>query len=916
MKKGWVIATILISCLLLVYILIQVNRGRSYNNDSALAAVPSDAAAIIKASDLGYIHNSLFQTIDFKQEIQQANVVSKLIALFSNLDSLKSNEGVAITKELNQLPFYCSIHAQGKESVSPLFMFEIPNRKEEAKIERFIKHLNEYGYQLNQRKYNSKLIYEVGNHKKQLFIHVDNGLLLISPSNLLIESSIRQQQRKESWIDNGDFKQIYKTIGAGSKLNVFVNFKELPPVISPLVEKVAKNRLGKLAQQSHWAELDVEIDEQAVLLNGFMSANNQGIMSQLLVDAQPQRSHMHDVLPRNTRAYITVSMESGNELKRRLSTFYNGNESGSELEHKLKRIENELAFNFKDELFNQLTGDLALAYSDYNHLQPKANGAFILKMKSQSRGKELILEMLRKMHKQNNAPLLAKTYKPDAEMRFNIYKGFPNDLMEDLFGELLPQVPHEYIGFYDDNIIMADAPVLIEQFIYSNMLNKTLSKSRTHQSFLSNFSSRENVFVFCETAHMSSLLGSFFQPLLGDIDEAQKEAFGNFYGMGVQLSGTGKMIYTTSYLQYLPMRESEPRTIWQSLLDSTVVMKPTLVKNHYTNEREVLVQDEANNLYLLSNSGRVLWKRPLDSPVMSEIVQIDYYRNNKLQYLFNTQNSIFLLDRNGNNVAKFPVKLPSPASNGLAVVDYDNNRKYRLFLACENRHVYLYDGKGNRVSGWKFGKTDGKVTLPVQHFRSNGKDYIAFADNKRNYICDRKGNIRVKLKSQFVRNADSPYFIENDNKINDCLVTTDEKGLLKKIKLADGSVTAKEMFDVESKHAFSVFNMNGKAHYLLSEPKRVVCATSDGKEVFDKEFDEEVNLNIDRYQFSAQNIKFGVSEKDKGKIYLLNKDGKMYKGFPLKGNSRFSIGFLKSSASRFNLIVGGSENYIYNYQVD
>jgi hypothetical protein len=86
--------------------------------------------------------------------------------------------------------------------------------------------------------------------------------------------------------------------------------------------------------------------------------------------------------------------------------------------------------------------------------------------------------------------------------------------------------------------------------------------------------------------------------------------------------------------------------------------------------------------------------------------------------------------------------------------------------------------------------------------------------------------------------------------------------------------------------------------------------------VFDKEFDEEINLNIDRYQFSARNIKFGISEKNNGNIYLLNNDGKIYKGFPLKGNSRFSIGFLKSSASRFNLIVGGSENYIYNYQVD
>ncbi|WP_430814228.1 DUF3352 domain-containing protein [Carboxylicivirga sp. RSCT41] len=916
MKKGWVIATIFISCALLVYILFQVNRVKSYNNDLSLAALPSDAALIVKANSLGYIHQSLFHTVEFKEELKQSNLVAKLFGIFANLDSLSTTDGDAILKHLSKLPFYFSVHAQGKESVNPFYMFEIPNRKEEAKIKRFIKQLNDSGYDLNERKYNSKIIYEIGSGRKQLFIHVDNGLLLISSSNLLIESSIRQQQRTESWVDSDDFKQIYKTIGAGSKLNVFVNFKELPAVIKPVVEKVGRKRVNQLHEQSYWAELDVEIEEQAILLNGFMSSTNKGLVSQLLADAQPQRSRMHDVIPGHTRAYITVSVGSGKELKQRISKFHLDNNVGASLDRLNASYQKEFGFNFKDELFSQLTGELGLAYSDYNHLQPKANGALILKMKSRSTGQELLLEMLRKLHRQGNSPKLLKTYRPDAEMKFNIYHGFPDDIMKHLFGDMLPKVPQEFISFYDDNIILADAPVLIEQFIYSNMLNKTLSKSRAHQTFLSNFSSRENVFIFCETAHLAPLLGKFFNPVLGDVSESQKEAFGNFYGIGVQLSGTGQMIYTTSYLQYMPMRESEPRTVWQSLLDSTVIMKPTLVKNHYTKEREVMVQDEANNLYLLSNSGRVLWKRPLDSPVMSEIVQVDYYRNNKLQYLFNTRNSIFLIDRNGNNVAKFPVRLPSAATNGVAVCDYDNNRKYRLFVACENRRIYLYDGQGNKVSGWKFGKTDGEVTLPVQHFRSNGKDYIAFADNKRNYICDRKGNVRVKLSKQFVRNSNSAYFIENGNKSNDCLVTTDNSGVVKKIMLSNGVVKDFDVFDVENEHCFNLFSMNGKNHYLLSEPNSLEIKTADGSKVFDKDFDEEINLNIDRYQFSSHNIKFGISEKDNGNIYLLNNDGKMYKGFPLKGNSRFSIGFLKSSASRFNLIVGGSENYIYNYQVD
>ncbi len=913
MKKGWVITTIAISCLLLAYILYQVNRVKSYDNTQTLAAVPSGAAVIVKAENLGCVYDAIFSTIDFKDELQNSELINGGIKLMLGLDTLKTDDGIQIIDQLKGLPFYCSFHGQGKENVSKLMVFELANRREEGKIERLIRQLPGIGAVVETRKYNSQIIYEIQAGKQQWFANVNNGILLISQSNLLIEASVRQQQSQESWVNGPDFKQIYKTIGAGSKLNVFVNFEQLPDVLKPLLGASIKKSVQQVGKQSKWAEFDVDVHNQAIVFNGFMGANNQGIISRLLENARPQRTQIQYVLPSNTRAYLSISLESGTELKKRIAGY---NVSNGDYQRKIDALQKKLDFNPEEELFGLLSGKLALAYSDYNNLQPAANGLLLLKLKSPSAGKEVALEMLRKMHGQSGTPRPVKTYRPDNGVSYSIYKGYPDDLMGHFFDPLLPKVPQKYLAFYEDNLLIADATVLIEQFIYSNMLKQTLGNDKAHQMFMSNFSSRENVFAFCETAHLTSFFGDALQPLLGDLNEVQKEAFGNFYGIGMQLSGTGKMIYTTSYLQYMPSRESEPRTVWQSLLDSTVNFKPVLVDNHYTHQKEVIVQDEANNLYLLSNTGRVLWKRPLDSPVLSDVVQIDYYHNNKLQYLFNTQKSIYLLDRNGNHVANFPVRLPSEASNGMAVFDYDNNRNYRFFVACENRRVYLYNSKGNTVSGWKFNKTEGKVTLPVQHFRSNGKDYIAFADDKRNYICDRKGNIRVKLQKHFVRNEDSPYFLLNKNQSNDCLVTTNADGLLTKIQLPNGAVSSSKLKDIDGRHAFSVFETQGQTRFLLTEPNGVSCLTESGKVIFKETFEKEINLSVDLYRFSAQNIKFGVSEKNEGHIHLLNADGKSYKGFPLRGNSRFSIGFLKSSASRFNLIVGGSENYIYNYQVD
>ncbi|MCT4643437.1 MAG: DUF3352 domain-containing protein [Carboxylicivirga sp.] len=914
MKKSWVVLTIVISCALLLGVLFQINRVKSYNNEHTLRVIPSGAALILKADNFNSVYTSFFNTIEFEEAANHASLIRNVGNELKILDSIPMPEGNFVMSELKEFPFYCSFHAQGKDQVNRLCVFEVPNRRTEAKVEKALKYLSELGYKLSSRKYNSRTVYSIKKGKQFWYACLDNGVLLLSQSNLLIESSIRQQQSPDNWTDSESFHQISKTIGAGSKINLFINFNNLPPVLKPFTTKTNWKSTNLLKDQSNWAEMDVDISEDAILLNGFLSANSKGIIRQLLMNTQPQRVKIHDVLPGNTRAYMTYSLNSGKNALTRLGKYRKENNIESALQQQLHKSKSKYGSEVVAKLFEQLSGDMALAYLDYNHLQPLANGFLLLKLKSSSDGKDAILKLLK--GKKADAIKEIKTYKPDDGVGFNIYEGFSDDLMLNCFDPMFPKVPQKYLAFYEDNLILADAPLLIEQVIYSNILNKTLRNDKTHQAFLSHFSSRENAFAFCETAHWAPILGSFFEPLLGDLSKEQKNALSSFYGLGVQLSGTGKMIYSTSYLQYLPSRESEPRTIWQSLLDSTVYSKPALVKNHYSKEREVIVQDNANNLYLLNNSGRILWKKPLDSPLMSEVVQIDYYRNNKLQYLFNTAQKIYLLDRNGNHVANFPVKMPSKASNGMAVFDYDNSRNYRFFVACENRRVYLYNDKGNIVSGWKFGKTDGIVTMPIQHFRSNNKDYIAFADDKRNYICDRRGKIRVKLDKQFERNVMSPYFLLNKNQANDYLVTTDIDGAIKKISLANGRVTHSDDLEINGNHALQLVTNGSQSCYLISEPNRIVCQSVDGKKIFDKDFDNEINLNIDRYQFSSQNIKFGISEKENGNIHLLNSDGKTYKGFPLKGNSRFSIGFLKSSASRFNLIVGGADNYIYNYQVD
>ncbi len=82
-------------------------------------------------------------------------------------------------------------------------------------------------------------------------------------------------------------------------------------------------------------------------------------------------------------------------------------------------------------------------------------------------------------------------------------------------------------------------------------------------------------------------------------------------------------------------------------LQSSVHLKPRIVTNYVTKEKELITQDDLNNLYLISNKGELIWKKQLESKIVGEISQIDLYKNGRLQYAFETEKSLIILDKNG-----------------------------------------------------------------------------------------------------------------------------------------------------------------------------------------------------------------------------------------------------------------------------
>ncbi|HMC98074.1 MAG TPA: DUF3352 domain-containing protein, partial [Flavobacteriales bacterium] len=212
-------------------------------------------------------------------------------------------------------------------------------------------------------------------------------------------------------------------------------------------------------------------------------------------------------------------------------------------------------------------------------------------------------------------------------------------------------------------------------------------------------------------------------------------------GLTVQLTpGQHGMTNISVDLQSAPHEVYETGALWSIALGTAVTRPPDILRNHTNNTREVLVQDVGNRIHLVGSTGKVLWTRDLDGPLLGEVAQVDRFKNGKLQLLFNTAARLYLIDRNGKDLAGFPVSLPENASAPLSAFDYDDTKEYRVLIPTVQARILNYDLEGRPVEGWEPPHTATTTSVAIEHLRLKNKDHLVIIDDAGAIsVLDRKG---------------------------------------------------------------------------------------------------------------------------------------------------------------------------------
>jgi len=773
----------------------------------------------------------------YKKEIELIDLVPTNPILLVKYNSTKEIDAEVFHKNFNSLLNYQSDSISKKFLNKPVLISYHSIGKDEiqsiiySEQKNVVKNFNI----LDSVIYNGFTIKRIVDEKNEYYNTIKNGIYIESKNKLLVENSLRNSNHIYTE-KSGDLKKLYNISNSNISLFISNNF-------SKYLKNSNLKELFKTSNVSDWIQFDIELNPNKLILNG-IGFQHDSILKKIniLKDISPSQSNINKIIPSNFKQFKRIA--------------YNHSKIISNLENKISI--NELKKVINDSLFYDINeiGKIFFENDTISTLSFKSNK--LLERLIQNNLKADYIYRNNKIHEFNNK--LFKTKIP--------FRDF--EISKKNYGTLIENI-----------LILSNNKNSIENIILNFRNNSTVIKSSRFNKDYDNIPQKSNLLNIYNLSQFDTIL-------FKDFNLKQE----NYRFWINHLSIEENIIYKTHSIakSEKEINSLGPKILFNLKLNDGIFLKPKWMTNYVTKKKELLTQDNKNNLYLISSLGEIIWKKDLKSKIIGEITQIDLYKNGRLQYAFNTEKSFIILDKNGKEVKKIDHKKNSKVL-GLSVFDYDKNKNYR-FLICYENQIKMLDSKMKIVRGFNKNNIKYKITNSPKHFRIGSKDYLIINTEKKLYITDRRGNIRIKVPQNLNVSGNEIYINKNS------ILTIDNNNNLIRISL-NGKIS-KNPLPLESK--YSITSNNKNTAYMSENILNI----------------NNKNIEIKYGNYSKPklfNNKFiSITNFDESKVYLFDTNGDAIDHFPIFGNSIIDV-TINNEKNKL-ITVCGDENEIITYSFD
>jgi hypothetical protein len=888
----------------------------STKQNPAYKAIPQKCPLIIEVKNTEGFYNELKSNQPIIAELKGIREIDGLISKIGRIyDFVGDHSGIG--NLLKGKSVIISINLTGKNQLTNLYLVQMNDGNESNSATENVTADLKTQYTITRKKYENTTVFNARSSEHSFFYACANDVFMVSEDFILIEQAIRQTN-SQNLLNNYEFTELYKTIGENAFANIFINHLTIHQLLANFVSPEIRKTIGQLEAYSSWSELDLALKPSELEMTGFsFTKDSSDHYLNIFSDQAAQKMTIEKAIPANATYFVALNLKNTTNYLDQHESYIKANGNYYPREMSLMEFQKKTKTD-AIRLFKEVAGtQFAGVYTTINKSNPEQNRFFVAEIINEADVKEKIGKAVSEFNRttKEDAGQLHTKYSIEKKNSFDIYRLPISNMAESLFGRAFSGINGNYFTLYRKYLIWGDNLPGMKSYLQSLASEKTLANDSIYKVYSKNNHPKANFYVYAKIPKVFRLKDGLLKKDLSANLTANEEVFRKFSTFSWQFSVSGNMVENKINLKYDPNVKEEPEAIWQLKLDAPLAHKPTFVLNHRDlANREMIVSDKQNNIYLINKDGVILWKLNLPEPVISDIHLIDIYQTKRFQYLFNTKSQLYVVDRTGNKVGKFPVYLKSMASNGVSVSEFGKNKEYRFFVAGEDKKVYVYDRDGKLIPKWNFEGSESLVTKPISHYFIDGKTQIVFSDQKNTYFLDWQGKNREIQPTPFDRSGNQTTFI-NDG--NPRLISTDQTG---KIHIQDfaGQTEIKEVSKFGASHRFAAQDIdgNGSVEYLFAEGKKLTVFANDGKKLFDRTFPDTISETPFICSYGPGIIKIGVVVGGENKIYLLNSNGSVTKGFPQSGNTAFVLGKFNDSSSYFNLLVGSEDGTVVNYKVE
>jgi hypothetical protein len=556
-----------------------------------------------------------------------------------------------------------------------------------------------------------------------LYLGYADGLVFISTASNALDGALAYGTEHTITLGaDSTFMQARASLGAGSDAHVLVNIERAQRLLTTwLLPKT----LNALSTTSGWVALDARLRPEALLLSGFMIPSRTASGTRAMA------------------AQESTSFALGRTLH--------------------PRVEEVTQYSISDPL-TYCTAALGTApdpalFDAYGAWVHGAMGKARLGTVSDTTSWVWAL-LQTEDPARAHAALLARCSSCDTVSYRGVRMFHSSDTaaLSTVWGALFEDIEQPWWCILKDKVIFADRAGALRLSIDAWTDGYSLVQDTRTGGFFKRYASDAGFTWWCDAAAGLSSLQDDMKPKGKQAWADHQKAWDQLGGCLVQLTpetnGSFQVSACLASTSSAPINTEDTTTtsqstsaLWSVSLGASAQSGPWLLTDHLSRTKQILVQDSKNRISLISCTGKMMWQRELDGPILGDVRQVDKFKNGKLQMLFNTESRIHLIDRNGKDVERFPIAISEKASAPLNVFDYEGKKEYRILIPTVEASLLNFDMNGKAVEGWAPPKTTTTCEVPVEHLRIRGKDYLILVDKKGGVTAlDRRGEGRYTPK--------------------------------------------------------------------------------------------------------------------------------------------------------------------------